>query len=137
MQPITCPFFDFEDCGYWDHEISIIVTSILTILTVFRRKLDLGSLLIMEIRAIHSWKSQYISVWFLVIIYCVILLEMLNFNKYRSAVATLVDPIQPRNISGGFSILFFHLFFILMCNLFSTYFSVLTHFFSSIDIFNS
>jgi hypothetical protein len=30
-------------------------------------------------------------------------LEMLNFNKYRSAVATLrnlVDPIQSRNISG-------------------------------------
>jgi hypothetical protein len=53
------------------HEISIIVTSILTVLTVFRRKLDLCSLLIVEIMAIHSWKSQYISVWFLVI-YCVI-----------------------------------------------------------------
>jgi hypothetical protein len=31
---------------------------------------------------------------------------------------------------------FFHLFLIFMCNLFSTYFSILTPFFSSIDIFN-
>jgi hypothetical protein len=38
----------------WDHEISIIVTSIFTDLTMFRRKLDLSSLLIMEIVAIHS-----------------------------------------------------------------------------------
>jgi hypothetical protein len=57
---------------YWDHEISIIVTSILTVLAVFRRKLSLNSLLIMEIMVIHSWKSQYISVWFLVMICCVI-----------------------------------------------------------------
>jgi hypothetical protein len=41
---------------FWDHELSIIVTSILTVLTVFRRNLDLSSLLIMEIMAIHSWK---------------------------------------------------------------------------------
>jgi hypothetical protein len=60
---------------HWDHEISIIVTSILTVLTVFRRKLNSSSLLIMEIMAshvIHSWKSQCISVWFLVMIYRVI-----------------------------------------------------------------
>jgi hypothetical protein len=61
-----------EIVNFWDHEISIIVTSIHTVLTVFRRKLDLSSLLIMEIVTIHSWKSQYISVWFSVMIYCVI-----------------------------------------------------------------
>jgi hypothetical protein len=43
---------------YWDHGISIIVTSIFTVLSVFRRKLSVSSLLIMEIMAIHSWKSQ-------------------------------------------------------------------------------
>jgi hypothetical protein len=40
----------------------------------------------MEIKAIHSWKSQYV--------YCMVfgydllcdLLEMFNFNKYRSTV---------------------------------------------------
>jgi hypothetical protein len=41
---------------YWDHVISIrtphIVTSILTVLTVFRRKFSLTSLLILEIMAI-------------------------------------------------------------------------------------
>jgi hypothetical protein len=45
---------------YWDPENSIIVTSILTVLTVFRWKLSLHSLLIMEIMAIRSFKSQYI-----------------------------------------------------------------------------
>jgi hypothetical protein len=48
---------------YCDHEISILVH-----IDSYR----LNSLLIMEIMAIHSWKSQYISVWFLVMIYCVI-----------------------------------------------------------------
>jgi uncharacterized membrane protein len=88
----TCP----DKFNYWDHEISIIVTSILTVLTVFRRYLDLSSLLIMEIMAIFVEVTIHIPVWFLVIIYCVILLEMLNFNKYRSAVAirrNLVDPV--------------------------------------------
>jgi hypothetical protein len=45
---------------YWDHEIAIIVTSILTVQTVFGRNLSLDSLLIMEIMVIHWWKSQYI-----------------------------------------------------------------------------
>jgi hypothetical protein len=110
-------------------------------------------------------------------------IHVLNFNKYRSAVVTrrnLVDPIQyntifiyrspfhrrdtcsrrymylskmfpkepslkkeykqSRNISGlmvdgDFPFYFFDLFFIFMCNLFSTYFSILTPFFFSIDIF--
>jgi hypothetical protein len=66
-------FSNFLLCN-WDHEISVIVTSILAVLTVFQRTLSLSSLLIMEIMAIHSWKSQYIhvSVWFWVMIYCVI-----------------------------------------------------------------
>jgi hypothetical protein len=67
---------------YWDHEISII----LTVQTVYREKLPLSSLLLMEIVTIRSWKSRYISVWFWLL--CD-LLEMLNFNKYQS-----------RNISG-------------------------------------
>jgi hypothetical protein len=53
--------------------------------------------------AIHLWKSQYISVWFLGYDLLCDLLEILNFNKYRSGVATcrnLVDQIQARNISG-------------------------------------
>jgi hypothetical protein len=53
------------------------------------------------------------------------LLEILNFNKYRSAIATrrnLVDPIQSRNISGRipmetFSILFFQFIFILFSSI--------------------
>jgi hypothetical protein len=36
--------------------------SLLFTTIVFRRKLDLSSLLIMEIMAIHSWKSQYIYI---------------------------------------------------------------------------
>jgi hypothetical protein len=53
----------------------------------------------MEIMAIHSWKSQYICMVFGYDPLCD-LLEILNFNKYRSAVATrrnLVDPIQSKN----------------------------------------
>jgi hypothetical protein len=39
---------------------------------VFQWKLSLSCLLIMEIMTIHSWKSQYISVWVMVMICCVI-----------------------------------------------------------------
>jgi hypothetical protein len=71
--------------------------------TVFRRKLDLCSLLIMEIMAIHSWShNTYLYGFWLWSRLCD-LLEMLNFNQYRSAVTTrrnLVDQIQSRNISG-------------------------------------
>jgi hypothetical protein len=55
----------------------------------------------MEIIAIHSWKSQYISVLLFGYDLLCDLLEILNFNKYPSAVATrrnLVDPILSRNI---------------------------------------
>jgi hypothetical protein len=38
---------------FWDHDISIIVTSIITDLTVFKRKLGLNSLSIMEIMNWH------------------------------------------------------------------------------------
>jgi hypothetical protein len=78
FEALFCDILSIKTIGisFWDHEISIIVASILTVtvLTVFRRKLLVkNSLLIMEIMAIHSWKSQYIkSVWFWVMIYCVI-----------------------------------------------------------------
>jgi hypothetical protein len=52
----------------------------------------------MEIMAIHSWNSQYISVFGYDLL-CH-LLEILNLNKYRSTVATrrnLVNPIQSKN----------------------------------------
>jgi hypothetical protein len=45
---------------------SIIVISILTVLTVFGRKLSLNSLSIMEIMAIHSWKSQYMMAAYII-----------------------------------------------------------------------
>jgi hypothetical protein len=97
-------FWSRKMSGYWDHKISIIVTSILTDLTMFQRKLVLstGSLLIMEIMAIHSWKSQYIHI-------CMVfgydqlcdLLEMLNFNKYRSTVATHRNLVESTQFSRG------------------------------------
>jgi hypothetical protein len=60
----------------------------------------------MEIMAIHSWKSQYISVWFLVIvIYCVICWKywiLINIGALlQLAEINLVDPIQSRNKPSG------------------------------------
>jgi hypothetical protein len=65
---------NFNTRLYWDHEISIIVTSILAVQTLFRRKHDLSSLSIMdmEIMAIHSWKSQL----FIIIIFYYIYLDL-------------------------------------------------------------
>jgi hypothetical protein len=81
--------------------MSIIVTSILSVLTVFRQKLDLSSLLIMEINHGDSFVEVTIHIC-MVFGYDLLCdsLEMSNFNNYRSAVATrrnLVDPIQSRN----------------------------------------
>jgi hypothetical protein len=58
----------------------------------------------MEVMAIHSGVEVTIHIC-MVFGYDLLceLLEMLNFNKYLSAVATrrnLVDPIQARNISS-------------------------------------
>jgi hypothetical protein len=87
--------------------------------------------------AIHSWKSQYIHI-------CMVfgndllcdLLEMLNFNKYRSAVASRRNLSRPNSVEeykqlDGIAVRALdlrtegyrfetHLFFISMCNLFST-----------------
>jgi hypothetical protein len=64
---------------------------------------------------IHSWKSQYISVWSLVMIYMLCdLLEMLNLINIESAVATrrnLVDPIQRTNIRGLMAKKYFFILF--------------------------
>jgi hypothetical protein len=83
------------------------------------------------------------------------LLEILNLIIIGSVAATrrnLVDPIQRTNMRGlmagrfcarkalgsnphvsFFHFIFFHLFFIFICNFFSTYLSMLSPFFSSID----
>jgi hypothetical protein len=49
--------------------------------------------------AIHSWKSQYISVW-LLFGYDLLcdLLEMLNFNKYWSAVCNSQKPSRSNSV---------------------------------------
>jgi hypothetical protein len=81
-------FFHFI---FWDHEISIIVTSILTVLTVFRRKLSLSY---------HGNSFVEVTIHICMVFdYDLLcdLLEILNFNKYRSAQLNLGDQFDWSN----------------------------------------